>query len=160
MCKLRRGIGACFALHCCNNELTCQAISSMLYTSSSRSNHHRRQLRARLVAWLLLVAQLTSLFVVPLHAIAHGQVAHSTNSVLSASSGTNAANQLFGFFGHEQGWGCDEWSAAFALDSHAGDGLQAIPVVLPPANKISACLPSSSPATPFRQFRARAPPRI
>ncbi len=132
----------------------------MFNTSSSRSSHTRRQLRARLAAWLLLVAQLTSLFVVPLHAVAHAQAAHPTDAVSALSSGTNAANLLSGFFGHEQGLGCDEWSAAFALDSHAGNGLQAIPAVLPPANKISACLASAPPATPFKQFLARAPPRI
>ncbi len=132
----------------------------MFNTSSSRSNHTRRQLRSRLVAWLLLVAQLTSLFVVPLHAVAHGQLAHTNDAVPSISSGTNAANLLSGFFGHEQGLGCDEWSAAFALDSHAGNGVQAIPAVLPPATRVSAGLPSAPPATPFKQFLARAPPRI
>ncbi len=132
----------------------------MLNTPSSKSNDTRRQLRARLVACLLLVAQLTSLFVVPLHAVAHGQFAHTTDAVPSISSGSNAANLLSVFFGHEQGLGCDEWSAAFALDSHAGNGLQAIPVLLPPATRISSCLASAPPATQFRPFLARAPPRI
>lgn len=123
------------------------------------SSKYNRSFRARLVALLLLVAQVSSLLIVPLHAVAHGQVARASDATAVLLTGTTAGNRYSSLFGHEQGSGCDDWNAAFALDSHSGNSLLHVSAVLPTSTGIFGCLPSAPPATPFRPFLARAPPR-
>ena len=119
-----------------------------------------RPLRARLVAMLLLIAQLSALLVVPLHAVAHAQ-----DKYVSEAKGKSAVNATGGkffsnLFGHDQGRGCDEWNAAFALDSHSGVSLPNLPAVLPATTNVPCGFPAEQLATPLRQFLARAPPRL
>ena len=124
-----------------------------------QSGQYSRAFRARLVALLLLVAQVSSLLIVPLHAVAHGPVARASDTTAAVLNGTAAGNLFSTLFGHEQGLGCDDWNAAFALDSHSGNSLLHVSAVLPTSAAIFGCLPSALPATPFRQYLARAPPR-
>ena len=131
----------------------------MFDSSLRHSSKYNRALRARLVALLLLVAQVASLLIVPLHAVAHGQVVRASDATAAVLTGTAAGNRYSSLFGHEQGFGCDDWNAAFALDSHSGHSSPDLPAVLLAATGILGCLPSAPPATPFRQFLARAPPR-
>ena len=126
--------------------------------SPNTLNFMHRSLRARLLILLLLVAQISSLLMVPLHAVAHG---HATLAAAAEVSGSTAlGNPFSSLFGHEQGLGCNDWSAAFALDSHSGYCAPALPTVLPTTTLIVGSFPTQTPATPFRQFLARAPPRI
>lgn len=112
------------------------------------------------MALLVLIAQVSSLLIVPLHVIAHADVAHAPAVTSGASSGPRADSLLSPLFGHGQGVGCDEWNAAFALDCHAGNSLPEHAADLPSATNIFVVLANSPPATPFRQFLARAPPRL
>ena len=147
-----------FVLHCCNNHSQ-PSLTSMLTSQARQSSKPCRSFRARLVALLLLVAQVSSLLIVPLHAIAHGQVARASDATTALSTGTGAVNRFSSLFGHEQGFGCDDWNAAFALDSHSGHSSADLPAVLLTATGIVGCLPVAPPATSFRPFLARAPPR-
>ena len=113
---------------------------------------------------MLLIAQLSALLVVPLHAVAHarekyvsvGSVAATINPPVNAIGG-----KLFSsLFGHDQGLGCDEWNAAFALDSHSGVSLPNLPAVSPATTNVPCGFPAEQLATPLRQFLARAPPRL
>ena len=121
---------------------------------------HYRSLRSRLVALLLLVTQITSLLIVPLHAVAHAKAAYAPQSIVTASSAGAATDLLSNLFGHEQGSGCDDWSAAFSLDSHPGQTQADFVACLPSAAKVSGFLPFASLPDPSRLFLARAPPRI
>ena len=151
---------SCFVLHCCNSRGISQpSLTSMLTSQAHLSSQYSRSFRARLVALLLLVAQVSSLLIVPLHAIAHGQVARASDATTALSTGTGAVNRFSSLFGHEQGFGCDDWNAAFALDSHSGHSSADLPAVLLTATGIVGCLPVAPPATSFRPFLARAPPR-
>ena len=136
-------------------------MSLISITPPRRTTHSSRSLRARLMALLLLVAQLTSLLIVPLHAVAHAQAAYvpAVTTVAAEVSGNSALSILSGLFGHEQGLGCDEWSAAFSLDSHSGCGAAALAAALPSAADILGVLPTAPPAVSFGHFLARAPPR-
>ena len=107
---------------------------------------------------LLLVAQISSLLIVPLHAVAHGQVTLTAAAEISVSNAVG--NPFSNLFGHEQGLGCNDWSAAFALDSHSGHCTPALSAVLPTTTLVVDSFPTRTPAGPFRQFLARAPPRI
>ena len=122
-------------------------------------NDLRRPLRARLLALLLLVAQISSLLIVPLHAVAHGQSATSGEAMIAGYPGIGVGNPFSNLFGHEQGLACDDWSAAFALDSHSGHSAPSVPEVLPTATLIVGSVQAESLASPFRPFLARAPPR-
>lgn len=151
-------------LHCCNNVCFLHCTIKLLNQnhlrrqSPSTLNFIHRSLRARLLTLLLLVAQISSLLIVPLHAVAHGQATLTAAAEISVS---NAAGNLFSnLFGHEQGLGCNDWSAAFALDCHSGHCTPALPAVLPTTTLVVGSFPAQSPASPFRQFLARAPPRI
>ena len=121
-------------------------------------NDLRRPLRARLLALLLLVAQISSLLIVPLHAVAHGRATLTAAAAISGSAAVS--NPFSNLFGHEQGLGCDEWSAAFALDSHSGHCVPALPDALPTKTLVVDSFPAKSPAPLLKQFLARAPPRI
>ena len=132
----------------------------MLTTVSRHVDRYGRSLRARLMALLVLIAQVSSLLIVPLHVIAHADVAHASAVTSGASSGPRADSLLSPLFGHGQGVGCDEWNAAFALDCHAGHSLPEHAADLPSATHIFGGLTHAPPATPFRQFLARAPPRL
>lgn len=148
-------------LQCCNSVCNQpQSSDTMLTISPRQLIQNSRSLRPRLVALLLLIAQLVSLLVVPMHAVAHAKSAYTAVSAAGASARTSDTYVFSILFGHEQGLGCDDWNAAFALDSHAGYGLPTIPAVLPPAIRVSGSLPPTPAATPLRQFLARAPPRI
>ena len=147
---------ATLVLHCCINAITHRCLFLLMPINPPRhTTQSSRSLRARLMALLLLVAQLTSLLIVPLHAVAHAQAAHAPAAVVSGSS---ALSILSGLFGHEQGLGCDEWSAAFSLDSHSGCGAAALVATLPSAADIFGVLPTAPPAVSFGHFLARAPP--
>lgn len=155
--RARREVG--LVLHCCNKEFflgnypmtTSRSISSAL---------HYRSLRSRLVALLLLVSQITSLLIVPLHAVAHAKGAYAPESVVAASSAGAAADLLSSLFGHERGSGCDDWSAAFSLDSAPAHTQADYVAWLPSATKVSGFLPFPSLPAPSPLFLARAPPRI
>ena len=122
-------------------------------------NDLRRPLRARLLALLLLVAQISSLLIVPLHAVAHGQSATSGEAMIAGYPGIGVGNPFSNLFGHEQGLACDDWSAAFALDSHSGHAAPAVPAILPTTTLVVEISPHQPPATAFHPFLARAPPR-
>ena len=117
-----------------------------------------RPWRVRLVAILLLLAQLSALLVVPVHAIAHAQ-----DQLASEEAGNPAANSgkvFSSLFGHDQGLGCDEWNAAYALDSHSGVTVPDLPAMPPATTTLSCSFPAGQLATPPRQFLARGPPRL
>ena len=124
-----------------------------------RLNITARPLRVRLVAILLLVAQLSALLVVPLHAVAHPQDKHASEAQGNPATSAHSSKLFSSLFGHDQGLGCDEWNAAFALDSHSGVSLPNLPAEPPASTTISCGFPTEQLATPFRQFLARAPPR-
>jgi len=128
--------------------------------SLCRINSAARPLRARLMAMLLLIAQLSALLVVPLHAVAHAQDKHVSEAKVDRAINADSGKLLSSLFGHDQGLGCDDWNAAFALDSHSGHGVPSLPTTLPAATNTSCSLASAPPATPFRPFLARAPPRL
>ena len=130
----------------------------MQINASRPMNAFYRPLRARLLALLLLVAQISSLLVVPLHAVAHGQEASAAEA--TPASPTEIGNPFSKLFGHEQGLACDDWSAAFALDSHSGNCAPVMPAVLPTTTRVAGSFQTESPAASFRPFLARAPPRI
>lgn len=119
-----------------------------------------RRWRVRLVAILLLVAQMSALLVVPLHAVAHAQDKHVSEAKGNPAINANSGKLFSSLFGHDQGLGCDEWNAAFALDSHSGFSLPNLPAVPPATTSLSCGFPAEQLATPFRQFLARAPPRL
>ena len=119
-----------------------------------------RSVRARLVAMLLLIAQLSALLVVPLHAVAHAQDKYVSEAKGKSAVNANSGKLFSSLFGHDQGLGCDEWNAAFALDSHSGVSLPNLPAVLPATTNVPCGFPAEQLATPLRQFLARAPPRL
>ncbi len=133
---------------------------AMYIFSFFRMNFTARSLRTRLVAMLLLVAQLTALLVVPLHAVAHAQDKHVSEANGNPAINGHSGKLFSSLFGHNQGLGCDEWNAAFALDSHSGVSLPNLPTVPLATTSISCGFPAEQLATPFRQFLARAPPRL
>ena len=128
--------------------------------SLCRIDKATRPLRARLMAMLLLIAQLSALLVVPLHAVAHAQDKHVSEAKGKSAVSTNSGKLFSSLFGHDQGLGCDEWNAAFALDSHSGVSLPNLPAVSPATTKVSCGFQVEQLATPLRQFLARAPPRL
>lgn len=113
-----------------------------------------------MVALLLLVAQVTSLLIVPLHAIAHAQTAYSLESVEVAQSSVTETSPLSKLFGHDKGLGCDDWSAAFSLDSHPGHSHVELAASLPPLTRAPSAPRFTALPTPSQSFLARAPPRI
>ncbi|MCY7389101.1 MAG: hypothetical protein LH481_13760, partial [Burkholderiales bacterium] len=155
-----------FMLHCCNNVIfhiaVCRKPILLHHDPMHRNvprllNDLRRPLRARMLALLLLVAQISSLLIVPLHAIAHGQAVTSGEATVA---GSGVGNPFSSLFGHEQGLTCDDWTAAFALDSHSGHCAPGLPAVLTTTTRVVCSFQTESPATPFRPFLARAPPRL
>ncbi|MEP7154304.1 MAG: hypothetical protein ABI905_00925 [Betaproteobacteria bacterium] len=128
----------------------------------SRHSILARSLRSRSIAWALLVAQLWALMIVPLHAVAHAKPAFAA-AVISAHAQNTTDPQtptLFSrLFGHEQGTGCDDWSAAFALDIHTGLTHAGFSADIPAGAKIACDLPPAFHAFSPRSFLARAPPR-
>lgn len=119
-----------------------------------------RPLHMRLLALLLFIAQLGGLLIVPLHAIAHAQGKYSSAAIVDAAEEVNGSNAFSRLFGHAQGLGCDDWNAAFALDSHSGHSVPNLPATAPVATNTSFSVPSTPPAAPSRHFLARAPPRL
>lgn len=160
-CFFGGGCDAPLVLHCCNKARVCSCrYPAMTTRKYSRSGPLYRSLRSRMVALLLLVAQLTALLVVPLHAVAHARTAYASDSVAVASA-TNTSTRLFSnLFGHEQGSGCDDWSAAFSLDSYPGHAQADLAACLSSATKVSGAPPFASLPPQSRPFLARAPPRI
>lgn len=118
-----------------------------------------RALRAQLLAVLLLVAQVASLVVVPLHAIAHASGKVPAVSATARAAPLDSAISLSRLFGHDQGFACDDWSAAFALDSHSGNGAPVVGTVAPQTCRIESVATADVPTARSGPFRARAPPR-
>ena len=133
---------------------------AMLTTVSRHVDIYSRSLRARLVALLVLIAQVTSLLIVPIHVIAHADTVRVSAVTPGSVSDANDDSLFSPLFGHAQGVGCDEWNAAFALDCQAGNSLPEHAADLPSTTHIFGGLSNAPPATPFRQFLARAPPRL
>ena len=117
----------------------------------------RRPLRRQLVAWLLLLAQAASFLVVPIHSAAHAGLrgeAHAGAGLISATTDRFAA-----LFGHDQGGACDDWSAAFSLDSNPGKLPPQFKAPVPARDAIACIAPAAPQAAEPDPFRARAPPR-
>ena len=147
-------------LHCCNSKsLDTLFLHAMSVSLPRQSNKTTRPLYVRWLALLLFIAQLGALLIVPLHALAHARGKYASAAAVDAAGDVNGGNAFSSLFGHAQGLGCDDWSAAFALDSHSGHSIPNLPATAPAATNISCSLPAAPPATPFRQFLARAPPR-
>ena len=149
-----------FTLHCCINTPCRNPIPVCMPTNAPHKINSNRSLRSRLVVLKLLIAQVTSLLIVPMHALAHSRAASSSDESSVASTWAISSIRLSPLFGHEQGLGCDGWSAAFALDSHPGHWQLDLVVALPRAPGISIPPWTAPHAAPFRPFLARAPPRI
>lgn len=119
----------------------------------------RRPLRRQLVAWLLLLAQATSLLVVPMHSAAHAGL--RGESTATVSGGHSATTQRFAaLFGHDQGAACEEWAAAFSLDSNPGKLPALFKAPVPARDSVSCIAPAAPQAAEPDPFRARAPPRV
>lgn len=148
-------------LHCCNSKsIDTLFLYAMRDSPPRQINKTTRPLYMRLLALLLFVAQLGALLIVPLHAIAHAHGKYAFPTAVDLAIDADSRNPFSSLFGHNQALGCDEWSAAFALDSHSGYSVPNLPATPLATTLISCSLPSAPPATPFRQFLARAPPRI
>ncbi|MBL8522392.1 MAG: hypothetical protein JNN20_01765 [Betaproteobacteria bacterium] len=115
----------------------------------------------RTLAVLLLLAQLLSLFVAPMHRIAHAAikpVEQAAQGALSAKA-IHSHSLSLDWFGHEAGSGCDDWNAAFAHDANPADASPNIPstsIALPVDTGRAVTFTDSHPAG---LSRARAPPR-
>jgi hypothetical protein len=109
------------------------------------------------VAWLLLLAQLHALLFVPLHTTAHaGKRPEAVSQVATNAVGPAVLGRLLG---HDQGSACDDWNAAFALDSNPGSGSPLFESFVPAGSRIAFCSPADPRPAPALPFLARAPPR-
>ncbi len=108
---------------------------------------------------LLLLVQLVSLVVVPLHAIAHGTAKAPIVSAAPHAAAQDSAVSLSRLFGHDQGFACDDWSAAFSLDSHSGSSMPVVDAVVPQSCLVEGVASADIQTARNGLFLARAPPR-
>lgn len=115
----------------------------------------------RTLAVLLLLAQLLSLFVAPMHRVAHAaiQPVGQSAQAVQATKAIHSHAASFDWFGHEAGSSCDDWNAAFAHDGNPADASPNIPstrIALPVDAGLAITFADSHPSG---LFLARAPPR-